>query len=253
MAKQTVIKINAWYGQTLGKSPEASSLLAGLSVSADILALTLPATARTLAAEGHRCLASVTWAIWTVTIAIALQAPVGFAALNIVDTTAARGRAADASAALTMRISRFQTDRATITETRSIATIEAELQRSLVQPGAAAAWRATSGCHNVTLPQSGQACAAVLALREALGTAQRRDAIEADLHDAQEQLVHVPAVMSADPPAVRLINWATFGLLKVTANDINMARLAGMTLMPQISGLVLMLALPLWPSRSVGH
>jgi len=199
VAKQTVIKINAWYGQTLGKSPEASSLLAGLSVSADILALTLPATARTLAAEGHRCLASVTWAIWTVTIAIALQAPVGFAALNIVDTTAARGRAADASAALTLRISRLEAERATIMETRPIATIEAELQRT--QPGAAAVWRATSGCHNVTLPQSGQACAAVLALRQALGTAQRGDAIDADLHDAQEQPACLPAVTMADPQA----------------------------------------------------
>jgi len=215
------IRINAWYGETLGKSPEASSLLAGLSKSADVLALTLPATARALSAEGHRCLASVAWAIWTVTIAIALQASVGFAAPNIADATAARGRAPDVSAMLTMRISHLQAEQATMIETRPIGTIEAELQRA--QPGAAAVWRATSGCHDVTLPQSGQTCAAVLALREAVGAAQRRDTIDADLHDAQEQLGRVPAIMSADPQAetaVRLINWATFGVVKVTANDI---------------------------------
>jgi len=63
-------------------------------------------------------------------------------------------------------------------------------------------------------------------MREAFGTAQRRNAIDADLHDAQEQLVHMPAVMSADPQAetaVRLIAWAPFELVKVTVNDINMA------------------------------
>jgi len=117
---------------------------------------------------------------------------------------------------------------------------------SRAQPGEAAVWCATSGCHNVTFPQSGQACAAVLALRVALGTAQRHGMLDADLHDAQQQLARLPAVAIADPQAetaVRLISWAKFGVVKVTANDIDMARLAGMTLMPQISGL----ALALWP------
>jgi hypothetical protein len=37
--------INAWYGATLGQNTEASALLAGLSVTADVLALVLPAIA----------------------------------------------------------------------------------------------------------------------------------------------------------------------------------------------------------------
>jgi hypothetical protein len=41
------IRINAWYGGTLGRTPEASTLLSGLSVSADVLALILPTSART--------------------------------------------------------------------------------------------------------------------------------------------------------------------------------------------------------------
>ena len=198
------------------RPPEASSLIAGLSVSADVLALFLPAAGRTLWVEGHRAGSGVAWALWTITIVITLMATVGFAALNIADTTAVRGKIAAESMALRTRLDRLRAERATITETRPVTSIEAELQRA--QPSAAAVWRATAGCRDVTLPESGQACAAVLALRQALGTARRRD------------------------------NWATFGLVKLAADDIRMARIAGMALMPQIAGLVLMVAAILWPS-----
>jgi hypothetical protein len=58
--------------------------------------------------------------------------------------------------------------------------------------------------------------------------------------------------MTTDPQAdtaVRLISWMSFGLITVTSNDIHLARIAGMTLVPQLSGLVLMLAATLWQSR----
>jgi hypothetical protein len=77
------IRINAWYGGTLGRTPEASTLLSGLSVSADVLALILPTTARTLWTDRRHMAAAVAWTLWTVTVAIALMATVGFAALNI--------------------------------------------------------------------------------------------------------------------------------------------------------------------------
>src|SRR5690348_12279160 len=47
------VRINAWYGQSLGRTAEASTLLAGLSISADVLALLLPAAARTLWLDRH--------------------------------------------------------------------------------------------------------------------------------------------------------------------------------------------------------
>jgi hypothetical protein len=58
--------------------------------------------------------------------------------------------------------------------------------------------------------------------------------------------------MAADPQAdtaARLIGWTSFGLITVTNNDIHLARIAGMTLVPQLAGLVLMLAATLWQSR----
>jgi len=241
------IRINAWYGGTLGATAEASSLISGLSVSADILALVLPAAARTLWFTCHRVGSAVAWALWTVTFVITFMATVGFAALNIADATAARGKIVAEAVTLRTRLDRLHSERATITEARSAAAIEAELQ--LAQPRAAAVWRATAGCRDVTLPESGQACASVLALRQALGTVQRRDTLDANLRDAEAQLAHLPAVTTADPQAetaAKLVNWATFGLTKLVADDIRMARVAGMALMPQIAGLVLMLAAILW-------
>ena len=146
--------------------------------------------------EGHRTGSATAWALWTLTVAITLRATLGFAALNINDTTAARGKITAESMDLRTRLIGCVPS-ATITETRSVATIEAELQRA--QPGAATVWRATAGCREVTLPESGEACATVLALRQAVGTAQRRDTLEADLHHAETQLARLPAIMTADP------------------------------------------------------
>lgn len=104
----------------------------------------------------------------------------------------------------------------------------------------------------MTLPESGQACATVLALRQALGTAQRRDMLDADLRDAETRLARLPAIIIADPQAetaARLISWATLGGVKLAADDIRMAGIAGMALTPQLAGLVLMLATTLWQSE----
>ena len=244
------IRINAWYGGTLGRTPEASTLLAGLSVSADVLALILPTTARTLWTDGWRMAAAVACALWTITIAVALMATVGFAALNIADTTAARAKTVTERATLTARIDRLRSERVGITESRSVAAIGAELQRT--QPSAATVWRATAGCRDVTLAASGEVCAPVLALRQAEATAERRDILDADLREAESQLKLLPSVMATDPQAdtaARLIIWMSFGLISVTSNDIHLARIAGMTLVPQLAGLVLMLAATLWQSR----
>jgi hypothetical protein len=109
------------------------------------------------------------------------------------------------------------------------------------------------GCRNVTLPESGHACAEVLSLREALGTARRRDVLDADLDRTEAQLARLPAVTAPDPQSettTRLVNWATFGVINITANDVNLARVTGMILMPQTAGLVLLLAMTLWPSAA---
>ncbi len=92
--------INAWYGAMLGKTAEASTMLAGLSVTADVLALVLPTTATVLWRDARHALAFAAWGLWGVTVTITLMATIGFASLNVADTTAARGKVADENAGL---------------------------------------------------------------------------------------------------------------------------------------------------------
>jgi hypothetical protein len=247
------LRINAWYGQTLGKTAEAGALLAGLSVTADALALVLPAAARALWQDRKRPEAAIAWGLWTLTIGIALLATVGFAALNIADTTAARSRAAEDGTRLVAQIERLRDERAGIAEARPVAAIEAEIQRA--QPGADAVWHLTAGCTDVTKPQSGRACAEVLRLRQAAAVARRRDAIEAEMREVEAELRRLPAVTSADPQAetaARLVNWLTRDAAAITSVDIQLARVSGMALLPQIAGLVFMLATALWQPRRRG-
>ncbi len=240
------LRINAWYGQSLGRSAEASTLLAGLSISADVLALLLPAAARALWLDRHRAVALTAWLLWFVTIGCALLATIGFAAVNISDTTAARDKLAGEAGRLRVQIEQLRAERTGIGETRAVSAIEAELQRA--QPAAAPVWKATAGCTDVTRPISGQMCAEVLRLREALGSAQRRDALDLDLRAAEARLAALPPVAAADPQAetaAGLLRWLTRGYLALAPEDIRMARVFGMTLLPQLAGLVFMLAFAL--------
>jgi len=241
----TGVQVNSWYGATLGRTPEAARLFAWLSIAADVLALALPSAACALSGDRRRILACLAWSLWAITVVMALMASIGFVSLNVADTTAERYRVADQAAGLALRVERLRSERAAIVEPRAVAAIEAEVQRAQprVPPDT---WRDTKRCTDVTLPESGQACAPILRLREALGQARRRDALDLELAEAERRLATLPAVMVADPQtatASRLIAWASAGMLKVTADDVAMARIAGITLLPQLAGLVMMLAI----------
>jgi hypothetical protein len=104
----------------------------------------------------------------------------------------------------------------------------------------------------VTLPASGEVCASVLALRQDQAAAERHDVLDADLREAESQFRPLSSVMATDPradTATQRITWMSFRLITVTSNDIHLARIAGMTLVPQLAGPVLMLAATLWQSR----
>jgi hypothetical protein len=68
------LQINAWYGGTLGKTAEASAMLSGLSISADVLALILPTTARVLWSDRQLGASGIAWGLWVMTILVALLA-----------------------------------------------------------------------------------------------------------------------------------------------------------------------------------
>jgi hypothetical protein len=187
--------------------------------------------------------AAAAWAIWLIALGMTLLAAIGFAATNIGDGVAGRSKVAAEASALTADIERLRSERAAITETRAISTIDAEIQRA--QPAAAAVWKQTAGCSNVTMAASGTACAEVLKLRQALGVAQRRDALDAELRSAETRLAPLPAITTGDPQATMaadLVAWISLGHVSLTPHDIHRMRVTGLTIIPALAGIIFMFA-----------
>lgn len=84
------LAINAWFARSLGATEIAGALFVAVGMAADAAAFLLPTQAGHLWRAGQRLAAATAWAIWSLTFAFALIASVGFASLNIADTTAAR-------------------------------------------------------------------------------------------------------------------------------------------------------------------
>src|SRR5580704_12629641 len=100
-----------------------------------------------------------------------------------------------------------------------------------------------SGCTNVTL--SAKVCDAINALRQAKADAERRDQIDANITATAIALAALPPIVSADPgadTAAKLVSAATLGNVNATPASIQEIRIAGLTLAPAASGLLLMFA-----------
>ena len=193
------------------------------------LAIVLPSAAAQLWRDRHAMSAAAAWAIWLIALGMTLLAAIGFAATNIGDGVAGRSKVAAEASALAADIERLRSERAAITEMRAVSTIEAEIQRA--QPAAAAVWKQTAGCSNVTMAASGAACADVLKLRQALGVAQRRDALDAELRSAETRLAPLPAITSGDPQATMaadIVAWISLGHVNLTPHDIHRMRITGL-------------------------
>lgn len=200
------LQINSWYGASLGRDAQAAALLAGLAITGDAVALLLPTVAQLVRSRLEKFFA---WAVWLLTLTIAVMAAVGFAATNISDTSAGRAKVANELASLTTQVARLEAERARIN----------------IKP------------------------AAVQGLGNYRAEVTRANAIEAQLTAARARLAALPAVTTADPQAdmaASLLRWVSGGFIQASAADVGMFRIIGMTLLPQISGLLLMLAAGLW-------
>jgi len=244
------LTVNTRFAASFGQTAEAAALLAAVGLTIDCLAIVLPSAAAQLWRDRHVMSASAAWAIWLIALGMTLLAAIGFAATNIGDGVAGRSKVAAEASALAADIERLRAERAAITETRAVATIEAEIQRA--QPAAAAVWRQTAGCSNVTMAASGAACAEVLKLRQALGVAQRRDALDAELRSAEARLAPMPAITTGDPQATMaadLVAWISLGHVSLTPHDIHRMRITGLTIIPALAGIIFMFATTLLRAR----
>jgi hypothetical protein len=236
--------VNSWFGSTNGRSPDASRIYSDLSVGAELLAYLLPAVAYRLWESRFRGFAAVAWVFWIFAICYCLMAGIGFSSANIADTTAARAQSAEVNRSLSARIDRLKAERAIILETRSVQTIGAKIQ--IAQPKVdPAILKSTHNCTDVTTPTSGKGCEEVARLLEALGDARARDALDAELRQAETDMASRPAVTISDPQAdsvVALLSGLIGGHISISQHDVEMARLVAFSLLPQFAGIALMLA-----------
>lgn len=242
--------MNARFASSFGQTVEAAVLLATIGLAVDLLAVILPTVGVQLLQRRAFLAAGAAWTIWVAALGMTLLAATGFASTNIGDAVAGRAKVAGESAALTERIGRLRLERSGISETRSIAAIEVELQRA--QPEAQSVWRATNGCRDVTRITSGRACEKVLELREAIATAERRDGLDAELRTVEGKLAVLPAIALADPQATtaaEILAWLSAGAFKPAASDISRLRALGLALTPSMAGLLAMMAIVLTQAR----
>jgi hypothetical protein len=240
------LTVNTRFAASFGQTAEAALLLAALGLAIDLLAIVLPSAAAQLWRDCHRVAGSAAWGIWLMALGMTLLAAMGFAATNIGDGVAGRSKIATETSGLAADVTRLRTERAGITEARSVATIEAEIARA--QPAAATVWRQTAGCNDITLAASGAACAEILKLRQALGTAQRRDTIDTELRAAEARLAVLPAITTSDPQAAMaadILAWASAGHVSLTPHDIHRLRISGLTIIPAMAGIIFMFAVML--------
>ncbi|MCC6890946.1 MAG: hypothetical protein IT536_20655 [Hyphomicrobiales bacterium] len=236
--------MNARFAASFGQTAEAAALLAAIGLAVDLLAVMLPGVAIELFHRRARLAAGAAWTLWLAVLAMTWLAATGFASTEIGDAVAGRARIAGESALIAERIERLRQERSGIAETRPVASIAVELQRA--QPQAQSVWRITDGCRDVTRPASARACAEVLDLRQAQAAAERRDAIDTELHALQARRAALPAVATADPQAATaadLVTWLSVGTIAPSAADIARLRALGLALTPSLAGVILMLAL----------
>lgn len=200
------ILVNGQQGFSFGTTTMSRVTFAGLAIAADILAFVLPAVAVALWHRHRPVLSSAAWLTWTAVALLAVLATLGFVERNLGDSAAQRTALVTSADQHKQAIEAAQLHATAATRQR-----EAECVRR------------------------GPLCRA----REA----DEREALSA-LRTALAMPLPIP-VGASDPQAVaahRLASWAGF---TVSSNDVVNLRLALLTLVPNLAGIVLAFGLAL--------
>jgi hypothetical protein len=210
------VGINMQTGWHFGTSPVAAMTFSSLSVGADILALTLPATAAGLWHIQRRLLAVAAWAMWSLAATLAALASLGFVELHTSDTVAGRQAVVAMVAGAT------------------------EQRQSAIEAARSAANAATEARKAECVVRGGRC--------------RDREADERTALQALNTAIAVPVpeattIADGDPQMTGALRLATWAGLKVTAGDVVNVRLALMAALPNIAGLVLAFGMALRRGR----
>jgi hypothetical protein len=186
-------------------------------------------------------------------VLLSLMTSAGFASSNLADVFAQRARAAFTAAGIEDTVRRLRTERAAITERRSAAELEIQLQRDRpkVDRIDRDAWHDTDGCTRV-MADTMKACGPILPTRQALSVAQHRDAIDVELRAAEGALASTATTASPDPQpetVAEIVAWLTGRGITPSPADIARLRIIGLVVTPSMAGEILMLAMALVTTR----
>lgn len=249
----TGLVMNARYAASLGSSDEGAIVLAVVGVAVDILSMVLPSGAIMLWRRDHPLLAIVPWCVWPIMVVLSLMASAGYASVHIGDALADRSKAMTTTANRASDIQRSRDERTIISETRSLAEIEIQIQRERpkVDRVDRDAWDVTRGCTRLTADTM-KACAPILPLRQAFERARRKDKLDEDIRKAEASSAEAMPITSADPQAETvsaIVGWLSRGTITPSSADIARLRIIGLVATPSMAGVILMLATALITTR----
>ena len=194
--------MNALFLSSLGRTSLEASILAALSVTADITKAALPVIimrAASVRAWVHAAGASVLLLLVTV---LSLSSGTGFAALTRGGAVAARQAHVDQRAALEAALQDTQRRIALVANTRPLSVIEADIAVAMTDRR----WSMTKSCSEITGPSARQFCADILKLRSE-GAASLEHARLADERNAARSklaLHNSESSAEADPQAAAI-------------------------------------------------
>ena len=154
-------------------------------------------------------------------------------------------------------IQRWRDERKNISETRSVAELEIQIQRERPKVDRADrdAWDVTRGCTRLTA-ETVKACAPILPLRQALETAKRKDRLDEAIRKAEASSAEATPVTSVDPQAETvsaIVGWLSHGTVTSSPAEIARLRIIGLVATPSMAGVILMLAIALVTTSPTSH
>jgi len=214
------LAIDAQYAGSFGRTPIETALQGMQGVAIGLVAMILPCVASVLRRTGQIGLSSGAWAVWSGFLGLTILAGMGFSAGGMSDAIASRAGAIEQA-------------------------VRVKEQRA---QGIATAQRAADTAMEARKAE----CAPIRGPRCRDREADERTALAALNAAIAIPLPPTVSISASDPgaeAAAANVSWVSFGLLKATAADIERTWITGRAVMPAFAGLLLSMAIMVWPRQ----